>query len=797
MDIIIKNAYENNLKNINVSIPKNTLIAFTGVSGSGKSTLALDTIQRECQRLYMESLGMTLNIGNKAKVDSITGLSPAISITQHQSNNNPRSSLGSITELSPYLRVLFSKIGKHRNNTNIIKTFSANHFSYNNPLGACPTCNGIGNVHSVNIDMLIDKKKSIIDFAIYGWDQAYIDRYGTSLKAAAKHYGFFIAIEDPVEMYNEIQLDLLLYGVLSEQFQKYYPNSSAPKTVPEGRFEGVVTSLLRRYSQQNISPLQKSRLEKFFIQETCPTCNGQKWNKEVLEVYVNEKNMQDVLEMSLLEVLDWIHQLKSLLDSNTLEMVGQLINTITQKLDGLINVGVEYLCLKQKAATLSAGEWQRTKLASVINSGLTGVVYVLDEPSAGLHYIDIPKIITVLQRLRDLGNTVIVIEHHMEIIKAVDHIIDFGPKAGKEGGQVIGQGDQEVIKNTGNSLTGKYLCHSINEINDTKITTSQHVIIKNASTNNLKNIDVTIPLQTFVSVTGVSGSGKTSLLFGTLAKNAEKYFKNKKSYQDNTITGLESLENVVIIDNHSIGRSSRSNIATYTDIFNDIRDIYANLTSLYSAKDFSTNTVGGRCEECQGNGFVLVPMHFLPDVQITCPVCNGKRYKEDILKVLYNGYSIADILEMDIKQALDVFCKHQKLMNKLSILQEIGLGYLLLGQTTSSLSGGECQRVKLAKELMNQQIGNRLYLFDEPTTGLHLHDVLKVIKILRKLVEQGNSVIVIEHNLSVIAQSDYLIDMGLGGGNAGGQIICVGTPKEVENCKDSHTGRILKKVSAL
>lgn len=794
MNISIKNAYENNLKNINVSLPKNKLIAFTGVSGSGKSTLALDTIQRECQRLYMESLGMTLNIGNKAKVDSISGLSPAISITQHQSNNNPRSTVGTITELALYLRILFSKLGKPKTSTNNFEELSANHFSYNNPLGACSCCNGVGSVHSVNVETVIDREKSIKDFAIYGWDQAYIDRYCASLLAASDHYGFSLDINQPIKTYNDVQLDLLLYGVLSQQFSVHFPDIKPPKTVPTGRFEGVVTNLLRRYSQQNISPQQKKKLEQFFIQEQCPICKGDKWNKKVLDIYVAEENIQTVLKKSLLEVLDWIMYLEKSLSRETLNLIEQILETIKQKLTGLIDVGVEYLTLEQTAGTLSSGEWQRIKLASVINSGLTGVLYVLDEPSAGLHYSDIPKLIDVLKHLRDLGNTVIVIEHHLEIIKAVDHIIDFGPEAGEKGGEIIAQGTQENIMNTEKSLTGKYLKSTFSNLNHREKDFKRYLEINNATENNLKNVTTSIPLDSFVTVTGVSGSGKTSLIFNVIAQSAKKFFDSNRKYTNNTVKGFDDLEDIVVINHNSVGRSSRSNIATYTDIFNDIRNVYANLSNKYTAKDFSTNTVGGRCEECQGSGLLSVSMHFLPDVEITCPTCQGKRYQEDILKVKYNGYSISNILSMNISQVKDVFHNIQKIYEKLSILEEIGLGYLILGQTTATLSGGEAQRVKLAKELMNRDKNNRLYLFDEPTVGLHQHDVLRVIKILRKLVNHGNSVIVIEHNLSVILQSDFLLDMGIKGGNKGGEVIAIGSLKKVLKSKNSITASILRNI---
>lgn len=794
MSIKIKNAYANNLKNIDVILPKNRLIAFTGVSGSGKSTLALDTIQRECQRLYMESLGMTLNVGNKAKVDSITGLSPAISITQHQSNNNPRSTVGTITELASYLRILFSKVGKPKGINSVLGKLTANHFSYNNPLGACPRCNGVGSIHMVQIETIIDEDKSIREYAIYGWDQAYIDRYEASLVAAAKHYQFTFDSSQPIRNYSQVQKDVLLYGVLSTEFSSHFPNATPPKTVPQGRFEGIVTSLLRRYSQPNISPQQKRKLEAFFTQEECPICHGDKWNNEVLAIYVAKETIQTVLKKSMSELLEWMQSLVVLFDEKTLLLISSVLEIMTQKVTTLIEVGVEYLTLEQTAGTLSSGEWQRIKLASVINSNLTGVLYILDEPSAGLHYVDIPKMVLMLQRLRDLGNTVIVIEHNLELIKQVDYIVDFGPHAGTNGGQIIAKGRQIDIINNRSSLTGKYLQHTAYQVAVPQNKSERYLEVHNVNVNNLNNITAKIPLDCFVCVTGVSGSGKTSLIFNVIANVAEKYFSSKDASKSKTVIGLEQLEEVVIINHDSITRSSRSNIATYTDIFNEIRKIYASIMPDVTAKDFSTNTIGGRCEECQGQGYLSIQMHFLPNVEVVCPICQGKRYQSHILDIKYQRHNIADVLAMTISQAKEVFKKHQKIYNSLSILDEIGLGYLILGQPTSTLSGGEAQRIKLAKELMRQEESNRLYLFDEPTTGLHQYDVLKVIKILHKLIKQGNSVIVIEHNLSVICQSDYLIDMGLRGGKLGGEIIVSGRISEIIQSKQSVTGSVLRKL---
>lgn len=795
MQIKIKNAYENNLKNIDLSIPKNKLIAFTGVSGSGKSTLALDTIQRECQRLYMESLGMTLNMGSKARVGSIEGLSPAISITQHQSNNNPRSTVGTITELTPYLRILFSKAGQPDSSDKTIDmvNITPNHFSHNKPEGACPHCSGIGQIHTPDVNTLIDMSKSILDFAIHGWDQVYIDRYGTSLREAARHYGFTLDLSIPVAEYDPVQMDLLLYGVLSEQFTSRFPSIAPPKTVPAGRFEGVVTNILRRYAQEGISPTQKKKLEKFFIRRQCPVCMGSKWNAQALNIYVCGENIRTVLQKSLFELQEWTVTLRQHLTAQILDITESLINTIQQKSAGLVDVGAGYLTLDQTAQTLSAGEWQRIKLTSVINSGLTGVLYVLDEPSAGLHHHDLDKITITLLKLRDLGNTVLIIEHNPAIIRSVDYIVDFGPGAGQNGGTIVAAGTVNDIVNTPDSLTGRYLANPQQEIKKAAEKSARFLTVKHAGLHNLKQVNTQIPLDSFVAVTGVSGSGKTSLIFGVIAEAAENFFKKRAS--TSPVKGLEQLNGVVTINHTSIGRSSRSNVATYTDLFNDIRTVYADLSRkeelAFTAKDFSTNTAGGRCEECQGSGTLSIPMHFLPDVDVTCHVCHGKRYKTEILEVKYKDHSISDVLSMDITAAAELFNGCDKVTAKLEILLEIGLGYLMVGQSTATLSGGEAQRLKLAKELMKPDKGNNLYLFDEPTTGLHPHDVLRLTKIFRRLVSQGNSVIAIEHNLNVIAQSDYVIDMGPGGGKDGGTVTACGTPADLLQNTCSITGKSL------
>ncbi len=839
MMININGAKENNLKNIDVQIPRNKLIVFTGLSGSGKSTLALETLQRECQRQYMESMGMTMAIGSKPKVDSIEGLSPAISINQHHTNSNPRSTVGTVTEISAYLRVLFSKLGvrpcphcgkiitqDYKETASAVFTempdqepggvdlyenmipcphcgrqvaeLTASHFSFNKPQGACHTCRGIGVVNLPNVDLLIDRSKSIREFAIYGWDQVYIDRYGTSVIQAAKHYGFEMDIDTPIGKYNDMQMDLLLYGVLSKEFQKHFPDIVPPKIVPEGRFEGVITNLMRRYTE-NESASARQKLEKFLIQQECPECHGVRFRSETLAVKVGGIHIKQLLSKSLTGVSKWLKELPDSVSPEALEVVHQVVDDLERRVDRIIEVGAGYLSLDQPAASLSAGEWQRIKLASVLGSGLTGVLYVLDEPTSGLHSRDTGKIIEVLKRLRDMGNTVIVIEHDVEIMKAADHIIDFGPGAGKQGGRIVASGNAEDIIQCDASITGRYLQSSIYQAKRKKLLDSESKItIRNASMNNLKNLTIDIPLSRFVTVTGVSGSGKSSLIFGTLADACETYFHQMKKNRNPIVSGLENLNDAVIIDQQSIGRSNRSNAATYTDLFTDIRDLFSSMpetkTKGLLAKHFSYNVAGGRCEKCQGTGKLSVSMHFLPDVEVVCPVCCGRRYQKPVLDVRYKDHNISDVLELSIDEALDLFHNEENITKKLKILKDVGLGYVSLGQSTATLSGGEAQRLKLAKELSASTGKRVLYLFDEPTTGLHPHDAERLINVFDQLVRLGNSVIVIEHNAEMILESDWVIDLGPEGGNEGGEIVAQGTPEEIMKNSNSVTGKILKKV---
>ncbi len=842
MFINIKGAKENNLKNIDLQIPKNKLIVFTGLSGSGKSTLALETLQRECQRQYMESMGLMMNIGGKPKVDSIEGLSPAISINQHHTNSNPRSTVGTITEISAYLRVLYSKLGERPcprcgkiitqdydetvfavytempeqepDGTEVYEQtiacphcgeqvieLTASHFSFNKPQGACPVCRGIGVVNSPDVNLLLDKSKSIREFAIHGWDQAYIDRYGASMIQAAGHYGFQMDIDTPIGQYNDVQMALLLFGVLSKQFQERFPDIAPPKTVPGGRFEGVITNLMRRYAE-NSSASARQKLEKFLIRQECLECQGVRFRSETLAVRVGGMNIKQLLSKSLVGVSKWLKELSDSVSPDALNIVHQVVDDLKRRIDRIIDVGAGYLSLDQSAASLSAGEWQRIKLASILGSGLTGVLYVLDEPTSGLHSRDTGKIVEVLRRLRDMGNTVIVIEHDVEMMKAADYIIDFGPGAGKQGGQIVACGNaQEIIKYAA-SVTGKYLQTNVGKPQRKRTPNgNSYVRIRNANINNLKNIDIDIPLGKLVAVSGVSGSGKSSLIFGVLAEAADACFRQPKKSKNPDISGFEHLDDVIIINQQSIGRSSRSNAATYTDLFTDIRDLYASLPETkakrLAAKHFSYNVAGGRCEKCQGTGKLSISMHFLPDVEVVCPVCHGKRYQKPVLDIKFKGHNISEVLELSIDEAFVLFADEENIRAKLKVLQDVGLGYLNLGQSAATLSGGEARRLKLAKELSRNSGGKALYLFDEPTTGLHPHDAGRLINVFDRLVRLGNSVIVIEHNADMLLAADWVIDLGPEGGNEGGEIIAQGPPEEIMKSARSATGEVLFRAAAM
>lgn len=847
--IEIIGAKENNLKNISLKIPKNKINVLTGVSGSGKSTIAFDILQKECQRQYMESMGVVTDYISKPNVTTISGLSPSISIDQHNSNKNPRSTVGTVTEVFTYLRILFAKLGtrvcQHCGKP-IMPSFedlsnedfdmwdgeldesgeesgkdddemaygkmllcphcgskmaelSMSNFSFNKPEGMCPACNGIGKVSSPDIDLIVDRSKSIWNGAIIEWDDFHMKRYSEALEGAAKHYGFEFDSQKPIGNYGEVQMDAILYGVLSPQFRRHYPGIKPPKTVPEGRFEGVITNLMRRYQEHVQGSKAREKIERVLIQKRCSACDGNRLKKESREVTIGGMNIIELSQVPLYKVDEWIKKLPEVVSEKGLAIARPIIDDLQERVRRLLDVGVGYLSMERSAPTLSAGEAQRLRLASLLGSGLTGVLYVLDEPTTGLHARDTKKLMNVLTKLRDLGNTILVIEHDTEVMRAADYIIDMGPFAGKNGGEVVAAGKPEEIVNVSRSLTAKciYKDDSSMVTAEKRKGNGKFIEIINACEHNLKHVNVKLPLGKFISVTGVSGSGKSTLMFDIFDLAVRQYFHQSGEVpgKHEKISGLENINSIITIDQSAIGRTTRSNAATYTDVFTNIRNFYANLaptvTNKMEAKYFSFNVPGGRCEKCQGAGVLSIPMHFLPDVQVKCPSCHGKRFKKKILEVKYQGYNISDVLDMSIDEACEVFENETAISEKLKLMKEVGLGYLRLGQPATTLSGGEAQRIKLAKELTKKGNGHILYLLDEPTTGLHPSDIEKLIIVLQKLVDQGNTVIVIEHNVQVIASSDYVIDFGPEGGDAGGELIACGTPMDLTKMEKSKTGKAI------
>lgn len=935
-NIVVKGAREHNLKNIDIEIPRDKLVVFTGLSGSGKSSLAFDTIYAEGQRRYVESLSsyarMFLGQMDKPDVDYIEGLSPAISIDQKTTSKNPRSTVGTVTEIYDYLRLLWARIGiphcpvcgreitqqtvdqivdklmkfpertkiqvlapiargkkgefvkeindirkqgfvrcridgevvdlqdeiklsktkKHNIEvvvdrlvikdgiqsrlTDSVETatkigngllivdvngeseelFSLNYacpehgvsieemsprmFSFNNPFGACKKCDGLGTFKEIDADLIIpDKKMSINQGAIKasGWNVA----EGSSIArmymdALAKEYNF--SLDMPVEMINDEGLNAILYGTDGKKLKMKRVTSYGSGTYLS-EFEGIINNLKRRYAETT-SDYARTAIEEVMQVCTCGECKGSRLKPEAMAVTVGGKNIYEFCSMSVSEELDFVNNLEL---TEKEQMIGNLVlKEIKERLTFLNSVGLDYLSLARESGTLSGGEAQRIRLATQIGSSLMGVLYILDEPSIGLHQRDNEKLLDTLRHLRDLGNTLIVVEHDEDTMRAADFLVDIGPGAGVHGGELIAAGTPEEVMACENSITGQYLsgkrCIPVptkrREGNGKKLT------VFGAKENNLKNIDVEIPLGKFVAVTGVSGSGKSSFVNEIVYKHLCNVLNHAKKHTGkfSSMKGIDALDKVIDIDQSPIGRTPRSNPATYTGVFNDIRDLYASTNDAkakgYGPNRFSFNVKGGRCEACQGDGIVKIEMHFLADVYVPCEVCGGKRYNRETLDVKFKGKSIYDVLEMTVDEALEFFSTHTKIARKLQTLSDVGLGYVKLGQPATTLSGGEAQRVKLATELVKRSTGRTIYILDEPTTGLHTADVSKLLDVLNKLVDTGNTVLVIEHNLDVIKCSDYIIDLGPEGGKGGGKIVATGTPEEVAKVKKSYTGQYLKKL---
>ncbi|KZM58504.1 excinuclease ABC subunit A [Geobacillus stearothermophilus] len=932
--IIVKGARAHNLKNIDVEIPRGKLVVLTGLSGSGKSSLAFDTIYAEGQRRYVESLSayarQFLGQMEKPDVDAIEGLSPAISIDQKTTSRNPRSTVGTVTEIYDYLRLLFARIGRpicpthgieiesqtieqmvdrllaypertkmqilapivsgkkgthaktledirkqgyvrvridgemreltedielEKNKKHSIDVvvdrivikdgiasrladsletalkladgkvvvdvisegellFSEKHacpycgfsigeleprlFSFNSPFGACPDCDGLGVKLEVDLDLVIPNDElTLKEHAIAPWEPQSSQYYPQLLEAVCRHYG--IPMDVPVKELPKEQLAKILYGSGGEPIYFRYTNDFGQVREQYIAFEGVVRNIERRYRETS-SDYIREQMEKYMAEQPCPTCQGYRLKKESLAVLVGGKHIGEVTAMSVTEALAFFDGLE--LTEKEAQIARLILREIRDRLGFLQNVGLDYLTLSRSAGTLSGGEAQRIRLATQIGSRLTGVLYVLDEPSIGLHQRDNDRLIATLKSMRDLGNTLIVVEHDEDTMLAADYLIDIGPGAGIHGGEVVAAGTPEEVMNDPNSLTGQYLSGKkfIPIPAERRRPDGRWLEVVGAREHNLKNVSVKIPLGTFVAVTGVSGSGKSTLVNEVLYKAlAQKLYRAKaKPGEHRDIRGLEHLDKVIDIDQSPIGRTPRSNPATYTGVFDDIRDVFASTNEAkvrgYKKGRFSFNVKGGRCEACHGDGIIKIEMHFLPDVYVPCEVCHGKRYNRETLEVMYKGKNIADVLDMTVEDALDFFASIPKIKRKLETLYDVGLGYMKLGQPATTISGGEAQRVKLAAELHRRSNGRTLYILDEPTTGLHVDDIARLLDVLHRLVDNGDTVLVIEHNLDVIKTADYIIDLGPEGGDRGGQIVAVGTPEEVAEVEESHTGRYLKPI---
>jgi excinuclease ABC subunit A len=932
--IIVQGARAHNLKNIDINIPRDKLVVLTGLSGSGKSSLAFDTIYAEGQRRYVESLSayarQFLGQMDKPDVDAIEGLSPAISIDQKTTSRNPRSTVGTVTEIYDYLRLLFARVGKpicpnhgieitsqtieqmvdrvleypertklqvlapvvsgrkgthvktleeikkqgfvrvringevqdlgeeislEKNKKHSIEViidrivvkegvaarlsdsletalrladgqviidvigedellFSEHHacpycgfsiteleprmFSFNSPFGACTSCDGLGTKLEVDMELIITNWDLTLDeHAIAPWEPTSSQYYPSLLKAVCDHYE--IPMDIPVKDIPKHQMDKILFGSGKDEIYFRYENDFGQVRENYLRFEGVIPNVERRYRETS-SDYIREQMEKYMAQQDCPTCNGHRLKEESLAVKVDSLHIGEVTAFSIEEADQFFHNLE--LSEKDMKIANLILREIRERLGFLVNVGLEYLTLSRAAGTLSGGEAQRIRLATQIGSRLTGVLYILDEPSIGLHQRDNDRLIDTLKNMREIGNTLIVVEHDEDTMMAADYLIDIGPGAGVHGGEVVSAGTPQEVMDDSNSLTGQYLSGKkfIPLPQERRKPDGRYLEIVGAKENNLNNVKVKLPLGIFTAVTGVSGSGKSTLINEILHKSLAQKLHNAKSKpgEHKEVKGIEHLDKVIDIDQSPIGRTPRSNPATYTGVFDDIRDVFATTNEAkvrgYKKGRFSFNVKGGRCEACRGDGIIKIEMHFLPDVYVPCEVCHGKRYNRETLEVKYKDKNISDVLGMTVEDAVKFFENIPKINRKLQTIFDVGLGYITLGQPATTLSGGEAQRVKLASELHRRSTGRSLYILDEPTTGLHVDDIARLLVVLQRLVENGDTVLVIEHNLDVIKAADYLVDLGPEGGDKGGKIVASGTPEKVAEVQGSYTGKYLKPV---
>ncbi len=838
-EITIRGARLHNLKNLSFSIPRNRLVVFTGLSGSGKSTMAFDTLHREGQRQYMESLGM-VTYESRPPLDSIVGLSPTISVDQHNTNRSPRSTVGTATDVYTYLRVLFARAGRRpcpQCGTEVPPRYELDEsleidweppdedsdeeapvpcpncgallpgtgmafFSFNKPIGACPACTGMGTIYTADLPSVVDESRSVEQGAVLFWEPPLLAYNLKTLQAAGQYYGIGFDPSLPLRELPPAQRDLLLYGAESPLFLAHVGGKQPPRTVAKGRFEGVVTALLRRHASHAADPdsAYRQKLERMLVLQPCPACEGTRLRPEARLVSVAGKNIVEVSRLSLDDLAAWVAGLRSALPSRDWTIAEAVVNDLRERIHRLTEVGLGYLTLERAAPSLSAGEAQRLRLAALLGSGLTGVLYVLDEPTIGLHTRDNPRLVRMLRLLRDLGNTILLIEHDMELIASADWIVDFGPGAGRSGGEIVAQGTPETVAHTPASITGQYLAGTarIPVPAQRRPVTDVGLTVRGAREHNLKDITAFFPQRLLTAVTGVSGSGKSSLMFDILDRAARRRFYGAADLPGAHagIDGWENFDKIITIDQAPLGRSARSNAATYTEAFTSIREVFAAQPAArqhkLAAQRFSFNVPGGRCDRCEGAGTLPVEMHFLPDVTVRCPVCRGRRFKREVLEVKYKGLDISQVLDLTIEEALALFSEVPAAKARLGLMAETGLGYLQLGQSASTFSGGEAQRVKLARELARRSTGRTLYLLDEPTTGLHPADIAHLLRLLRALVAAGHTVIVLEHNLDVIKCADWVIDLGPEGGEAGGRIVAQGTPEQIAASPASITGQVLK-----